>query len=73
MRWWQWVLTVLVVGILIFGSYSFVSVRNLEVEQLDEDLYVLYGLGGNVAVLSTDEGAVIVDTMTLQYHGDRIM
>jgi glyoxylase-like metal-dependent hydrolase (beta-lactamase superfamily II) len=72
MRWWQWVLTVLVVGILIFGSYSFVSVRNLEVEQLDEDLYVLYGLGGNVAVLSTDEGAVIVDTMTLQYQGDRI-
>jgi len=72
MRWWQRVLAVLAIGILMLAGYAFDSVRNLDVEQLDDDLYVLFGAGGNVAVLNTDEGTVIVDTMTLQYQGERI-
>jgi glyoxylase-like metal-dependent hydrolase (beta-lactamase superfamily II) len=60
--------------VLIIGLAGFVfsQVRGLEVEQITNDLYVIYGLGGNVAVLDTDEGTVIVDTMTLKYQGDRI-
>ncbi len=58
--------------VLTGAGYVFLQVRSLEVEQVTPDLYVLYGLGGNVAILDTDEGTVIVDTMTLQYQGERI-
>jgi cyclase len=34
---------------------------------------VIYGLGGNVGVLSTDRGAVVVDTMTFRAQGTRIL
>ncbi|XOV87655.1 MAG: MBL fold metallo-hydrolase [Pseudomonadota bacterium] len=57
---------------LAFGGYVFFTIYHLGVEQVADDLYVLYGAGGNVAVLDTEEGAVVVDTMTLAYQGDRI-
>lgn len=44
----------------------------MAVEQLSDDLWVLRGFGGNVAVLRTDAGTVIVDTMTLPLQGARI-
>ncbi len=72
MKWWAWLLSVLAASVLILASYVFVSIRSLDVEQISDDLYVLYGLGGNVAVLDTDEGTVIVDTMTLAYQGGQI-
>lgn len=72
MKWWSWLLAGLAVAGLAFSGYVFYQVYSLEVEQVADDLYVLFGLGGNVAVLDTDEGTVIVDTMTLQYQGDRI-
>jgi len=50
----------------------FDSALSLEVKKLNDDLYVLFGMGGNVAVLNTDEGTVIVDTMTFQLQGSRI-
>ncbi|MFP6807161.1 MAG: MBL fold metallo-hydrolase [Pseudomonadales bacterium] len=72
MRIWQWILLILAVVVVGLGGYTFSQIRSLEVEQITNDLYVIYGLGGNVAVLDTDEGTVIVDTMTFQYQGDRI-
>jgi cyclase len=72
MRLWQWILTVIVVVLTVGGGFVFLQIRGLRVEKIDDDLHVLFGLGGNVAVLNTDEGTVIVDTMTLQYQGDRI-
>lgn len=72
MKWWSWLLIGLAVVGLSFTGYVFYQIYSLDVEQVADDLYVLYGLGGNVAVLDTDEGTVIVDTMTLQYQGDRI-
>lgn len=62
----------LVVIIIVFAAYLFTAVRSLEVEKLSDDLYVLFGMGGNVAVLNTADGTVIVDTMTFQMQGDRI-
>ncbi|MFT7685451.1 MAG: cyclase [Candidatus Azotimanducaceae bacterium] len=62
----------LVVIVMVFAGYVFMSVRSLEVETLSEDLHVLFGMGGNVAVLNTQDGTVIVDTMTFQLQGDRI-
>lgn len=72
MRWWGWILIGLAVLGLGFGGYVFSVAHTLEVEALSDDLYVLYGAGGNVAVLRTDEGAVVVDTMSLSYQGSRI-
>lgn len=73
MRIWQWLVVSVVVIVLAFCGYVFLQIRSLTVEQITNDLYVIYGLGGNVAVLDTDEGTVIVDTMALQYQGHRII
>ena len=72
MRIWQWLLVSVVVIVLGLGGYVFLQIRSLTVDQITNDLYVIYGLGGNVAVLDTDEGTVIVDTMALQYQGECI-
>ena len=72
MRTWQWLLVLVLVIVVGLAGFVFSQVRALEVKQITNDLYVIYGLGGNVAVLDTDEGTVIVDTMTLKYQGDRI-
>ena len=72
MRTWQRLLVLVIVLVVGLAGFVFSQVRGLEVEQITNDLYVIYGLGGNVAVLDTDEGTVIVDTMTLKYQGDRI-
>jgi len=73
MRIWQWLVVSVVVIVLALSGYVFLQIRSLTVDQITNDLYVIYGLGGNVAVLDTDEGTVIVDTMTLQYQGERII
>jgi len=72
MKLWQKALIVLAVLVAALGLYVFSEVRNLTVERLTDDVYVIYGLGGNVGVLDTDEGTVIVDTMTMRYQGRRI-
>jgi len=65
-------LLALVVLILAIGGYVFMQVRAIDVEKLSDDLYVLRGFGGNTAVLRTDAGTVIVDTMTFPLQGERI-
>jgi len=72
MAWVTRISLALVVIVIVFAAYVFMSVRSLEVETLSEDLHVLFGMGGNVAVLNTQDGTVIVDTMTFQLQGDRI-
>lgn len=72
MRWWMWLLVGGGVAVLIVGGLVFRTAYRLDVEQLSDDLYVLYGAGGNVGVMATGEGTVIVDTMTLAYQGSRI-
>jgi|GEM_PF-493384 len=59
-------LIVIAVGVIVW------QLRDMQVEKLTDDLYVLRGAGGNVAVLRTDEGAVVVDTMTFPLQGSRI-
>lgn len=48
------------------------AVLDLEVEELTPSAFALTGLGGNVGVLATSEGVVIVDTMTFLLQGRRI-
>ena len=55
------------------GFYVYQTAHTLEVVQLSDDLYVIYGLGGNVGVLRTGKGSVVVDTMTLKSQGEVIL
>jgi len=66
------VLLAVLVVLGLTAVYLYSQVRALDVEQLSEDLFVLRGMGGNVAVLRTVAGNVIVDTMTLPLQGERI-
>lgn len=69
---WKRLLLLVLLLLLSAAAYVWVQLRSLEVEQLSDDLYVLRGLGGNVAVLRTDAGTVVVDSMTLPWQGQRI-
>ncbi|MBV1906909.1 MAG: MBL fold metallo-hydrolase [Pseudomonadales bacterium] len=73
MRWWAWLSIVILVIIAIGGGYLYSSIREIRTEKLTDDLYVLFGMGGNVAVLNTEEGTVIVDSMTFRMQGERII
>ena len=72
MKRWQWIVGIIAVLLVVSGTYLYVQLRSLGVERLSDDLYVLRGLGGNTAVLRTDAGAVVVDTMTVSLQGARI-
>ncbi|NRA03253.1 MAG: MBL fold metallo-hydrolase [Myxococcales bacterium] len=52
--------------------YVYVQIRTLEVDQVTPDIWVIYGLGGNVGVLRTDDGTVMVDTMMTTFQGRRL-
>src|SRR5262245_65500348 len=59
---------------LIAGGAIFVYQRisSLEVAQVTDDVHVIYGLGSNVGILRTSEGAVVVDTMTFRMQGREV-
>ena len=66
------ILAVVVVLALAGAGYLYSSIVSLSSEQITPDLHVIFGLGGNVAVLKTGEGAVIVDSMTFTTQGAAI-
>ena len=68
-----WTLGSIAAAVVVLGLFVYRWAGELETEQITDDLHVIYGnLGGNVAVLRTGEGAVIVDTMTFVMHGEAI-
>lgn len=62
----------LIVFVTLVASYLVWNVRTLEVEQLSDDLYVIRGIGGNTTVLKTDQGTVVIDSMTFAMQGKLI-
>ncbi len=71
----KWLVRVVILVAIIAGgiaAYGYTQIRALESEQITEDLFMLKGMGGNVGVLRTSEGTVIVDTMTFALQGSRI-
>ncbi len=46
--------------------------ERMEREQISEDLYVLYGHGGNVALYVTTDGVIVVDSKTTDADGEEI-
>jgi cyclase len=61
---------VAIAGMLAVYAYNRVTL--LDTEAVTDSVHVIYGVGGNVAVLRTQRGAVIVDTMSFPLQGRRI-
>lgn len=72
MRWWGWLLLLVLGPVLALAIYIAYGLHSLQVERISDDLHVLFGMGGNVAVLNTNEDTVVVDSMTFHYQGGRI-
>lgn len=62
----------LVLGLGALAVYVYTGVQGLDVRQVTPDVHMLLGWGGNVTVLRTERGAVVIDTMTFRTQGDRI-
>lgn len=72
MRTVGWVIGALV---LVFGCATVHVVgrlSDLEVVRITDDVHMITGLGSNVGVLRTLDGALVVDTMTFQSQGRAI-
>ena len=67
-----WGLALLTLALAALAIWGYGRVSSLESEAVTDDVHVLFGLGGNVGVLRTDRGAVIVDTLTFRMQGDAI-
>lgn len=60
--------------VLLFGVgavWFYTQLLSYEIDRVTDDVHVIRvkGVGGNVGVLATDEGAVVVDTMTFLAQG----
>jgi glyoxylase-like metal-dependent hydrolase (beta-lactamase superfamily II) len=66
------VVVALVAGLGGLAVYVYTGIQSLEVQQVTPDVYMLGGWGGNVTVLRTERGPVVIDTMTFRMQGDRI-
>jgi glyoxylase-like metal-dependent hydrolase (beta-lactamase superfamily II) len=69
LRWGAVLAAVAAAGVAI---YVYQQIGRLDAERITDDVHVLYGLGGNVAVLRTQRGAAIVDTMNFRSQGEAI-
>ncbi|MBW2290686.1 MAG: MBL fold metallo-hydrolase [Deltaproteobacteria bacterium] len=69
---WIGLAIVLLTTVVGGGTFVYRQITKLTWEQVQGDVYVIKGLGGNVGVLKTREGAVVVDTMTFPIQGERI-
>jgi glyoxylase-like metal-dependent hydrolase (beta-lactamase superfamily II) len=67
-------IAVAVLAVALGGSaiYAWGLVTDLAAEAVTPDVWMIRGLGGNVGVLRTAKGAVVVDTMTFRLQGERI-
>ncbi len=60
--------------VLVAGGavYIYQQVSTLEVARVTDDVHVIYGLGSNVGILRTEDGAVVVDTMAFRMQGREV-
>jgi glyoxylase-like metal-dependent hydrolase (beta-lactamase superfamily II) len=59
--------------VVLIGSWAWYRIGRIDVEQVGKDVWMLTGVGGNVGVLATSEGVVVVDTMTMVRQGGAIL
>jgi glyoxylase-like metal-dependent hydrolase (beta-lactamase superfamily II) len=58
------------IGLIVVYLYN--RIATLESEKVTDAVHVIFGVGGNTAVLETETGVVVVDTMTFPLQGRRI-
>jgi hypothetical protein len=63
----------LVLVVVAVAGWAWWRIGRLDVQQVRPGLWMLSGVGGNVGVLATDEGVVVVDTMTFVRQGEAIL
>lgn len=63
---------VLVAVLAGLALYVYAQVSRITAEPVAGDVYMLQGAGGNVGVLRTAAGAVVVDSMTFRFQGKEI-
>ena len=56
----------------ITAIWLYQEIVTLDTERVSEDVYALFGQGGNVGVLRTETGAIVVDTMRFPLQGRRV-
>ena len=66
------ILAVLAIVLPAGGAWVWYSVRSIEMQIISDDVAILTGMGGNVGVLKTSVGPVVVDTMTFKSQGKKI-
>jgi cyclase len=71
-RAWKKLAIVMLIAVAGLGGYVYNRLTSLRYDRLTDDVFVIYGLGGNVGVLRSDAGTVVVDTMTFPVQGKRI-
>ncbi len=54
---------------ILVAGYLYARLSPFSYEQVSDDVYMVKGFGGNVAILRTDDGAVVVDSMTFGFQG----
>ena len=72
MKRWHWFVLVVLVLIAGGGFWVWQNLTTFEVTKITDDVHVIAGAGGNVTVLKTGVGAVIVDSMTFKFQGRAI-
>ncbi|NND81082.1 MAG: MBL fold metallo-hydrolase [Gammaproteobacteria bacterium] len=65
----KWALAAIVLMLAGVSSYVYTQLRDMQVEQLSADLFVIRGIGGNVTVVRTSMGSVVIDSMTFPMQG----
>ena len=69
MKFSKTLLVILAVIVATGGAFIYYSVATIKVEQLNDDVFVLRGLGGNTTVVKTSQGTVVIDSMTVPMQG----
>jgi len=67
----RFVITLLVLASLA-AIFLYRTIASLEIETVTDDVAMIRGAGGNVGVLRTERGAVVVDSMTFAMQGRQI-
>jgi cyclase len=62
--------SIALIGLIAIGLYN--RIADLEIERVTDAVHVISGVGGNAAVLETELGVVVVDTMSFPLQGRRI-
>jgi cyclase len=63
---------VVLIGAALLGGYTYKRLSHLSYDRLTDDFFVIYGQGGNVGVLKTAAGTLVVDSMLMPLQGKKI-